>query len=287
MWQQLILTSNASHAEIISDTLQALGARAISFLSANDQEIFESKPGEQTLWQQTAVIALFTEDIALSQIIAELKTAIDPSWILKIHQETLADQDWERAWLKDFKPINIKNKLWIYPSWFDASTIHCAKVMLDPGLAFGSGTHPTTQLCLTFLAENIKGGETLVDYGCGSGILAIAALKLGAKKVIAIDHDPQALLASKQNAINNQINLNQIDIISDQQIQTIDEKFDIVIANILANPLIELAKPIQALLKPNGKLALSGILVNQQAEIEQAYQQKFHPTQLDQWLLLT
>ncbi len=201
--------------------------------------------------------------------------------MLKIKAQSLAEQNWESTWMADFHPMQFGKRLWVIPS-HHANRLEPFQVRLDPGLAFGTGKHPTTALCLQWLDEHINGGELLIDFGCGSGILGIAALKLGAKKVYAIDHDPQALQATRLNAEKN--HLTQIITMQPENLSSI--KADIVIANILANPLIELSDYLGSLLTLGGKIILSGVLVSQVEKVIAAYTNKIDiiaVTHLEEW----
>jgi ribosomal protein L11 methyltransferase len=201
--------------------------------------------------------------------------------------ESLAERQWEREWLKDFRPMKFGNRLWVCPGEFSVVDANAVVVALDPGLAFGTGTHPTTALCLQWLDAVSLHGKAVLDYGCGSGILAIASLLLGAESAVAIDIDPQAIVATEQNALRNRV---------DDRLVTVnvgeegDRQFDILVANILAAPLIENAAAICSKLRLGGELALSGILHSQADEVLKAYAGRiaFEPIrQLEDWILLT
>ncbi|MCK4708179.1 MAG: 50S ribosomal protein L11 methyltransferase, partial [Gammaproteobacteria bacterium] len=193
-WLQLKLDTHHEHAERISDLLSELGAVAVTFEDASDQPIFEPDPGETRLWNSTRVIGLFAADTDMEGITNSLTSHVTPELMHHLHIDPLEDKDWERAWMDNFKPIRFGKKLWICPSWHTPSDTDAVNIMLDPGLAFGTGTHPTTRLCLEWLDEHAVPQE-VIDYGCGSGILAIAAAKLGAEQIECIDTDPQALEA--------------------------------------------------------------------------------------------
>ncbi len=269
-WQQLhlILDDNTQTAAIETQ-LENLGALSITCVDAADNPIFEPKLGDVTLWQQTQLTALFAVDNDVMKIANQLKAEYPAIIASKI--ESLADQDWQRMWLEYFKPMQFAKNLWVIPSGYDIPDSDAVNIFLDPGLAFGTGTHPTTAMCLQWLAEHELDAKCVIDYGCGSGILAIAALKLGAKEVWAIDYDPQALTATRENAKRNAIDLQKLHIGENTALPETYQA-DIIFANILAQPLIELAPLFAAHLKNHGDLVLSGILQTQAASILTAYQ---------------
>lgn len=266
-WLQLKLPCTDKQAETLSDLLFELSAVSVTFEDAADEPIFEPSPGSMPLWAQTNVIALFEEDADLVTVYAVLQNKFPE--IFQHHiLERVEDQEWEKAYFDSFQPIKIANNLWICPTWHEPPEPHATNIMLDPGVAFGTGTHPTTQLCLQALSEiNLK-DKTVIDYGCGSGILAIAALKLGAHKVIAVDIHEQALEATEQNASTNKL-LDKIVICHPDKLT--NEPVDVVVANILAEPLIILADKIVRLLNPNGQLILSGLLREQSDDVKKPY----------------
>ncbi len=268
-WKQVTLIANGDKAEEISDILFFLDAVSVTYQDAKDDPILEPLPGEQRVWPNTKVIGLFEKGTDTAPVVSYLQHLYGDNFPIVAHD--LEDQDWVRAWMDNFKPIKCGKNLWITPSWCE--TQDGINVILDPGLAFGTGTHPTTFLCLGFLdsLENLAEKEVL-DYGCGSGILAISALKLGAKKAYGVDIDPQALIASKDNAQRNQVEdkLELFDGASKQIPQC-----SIVLANILAGPLAQLEPNIAALCQSQGKLALSGILESQAQEVIDAYSKDF------------
>lgn len=269
-WVQIRINSNDKQAEAISEVLEELGSVSVTFVDSQDTPVFEPLPGETRLWGNTDVIALFDAETDMQQIAAELTAQgiLNDSVSHKIEQ--IEDKDWEREWMDNFHPMQFGTRLWICPSWRPVPDESAVNVMLDPGLAFGTGTHPTTALCLKWLDGLDLNGKTVIDFGCGSGILAIAALKLGAKQAIGIDIDPQAILASRDNAERNGVaDRLQLFLAKDQPQ---DLQADVVVANILAGPLRELSEPIIGLLKPNADLGLSGILANQAQAVCEAYQ---------------
>jgi ribosomal protein L11 methyltransferase len=271
-WIQLKIDVTAQHAEQVGDMLSANGALAVTFLDAKDTPMYEPKPGETLLWPDTRVVGLFDAEFDMPPVIAKLGKAkvLSENFVYKL--DPLEDKEWEREWMDNFHPTQFGKRLWICPSWRDVPDQTAVNVMLDPGLAFGTGTHPTTALCLRWLDGLDLTGKTVVDFGCGSGILAIAALKLGAKRVIGIDIDPQALLASKDNAERNGV-VDDIEVYLPQNQPELQA--DIVVANILSGPLRELQDIITAYCKPDGLLAMSGILGNQAQGISDLYQRDF------------
>ncbi|QLB39833.1 50S ribosomal protein L11 methyltransferase [Mannheimia pernigra] len=268
-WVQIRLNSTNKQAEEISDFLTEIGAVSVTFMDSQDTPIFEPLPGETRLWGNTDVVGLFDAETDMKAIVEALiiSTLVTPDFSHKIEQ--IEDKDWEREWMDNFHPMQFGKRLWICPSWREAPDPNAVNVMLDPGLAFGTGTHPTTSLCLQWLDGLDLEGKTVIDFGCGSGILAIAALKLGAKQAIGIDIDPQAILASQNNAEANGVSERlQLFLAKDQPK---DLQADVVVANILAGPLKELAPNIITLVKSKGNLGLSGILSTQAESVCEAY----------------
>lgn len=271
-WIQLRITTTEEKAEQVSDMLMGWGAQAVSFLDAQDTPIYEPKPGEVLYWEQTVVVGLFDAEHPMDKVISQLQKVSLFKDGLHYKLEQLEDKDWEREWMDNFHPIRFGNRLWVCPSWRDIPDPDAVNVLLDPGLAFGTGTHPTTALCMQWLDQHVTSGQTVVDFGCGSGILGIAALKLGASRVIGIDIDPQAIEASTANAQRNGV-AGQIELYLPQNQPQLQA--DIVVANILAGPLAELADIISAYVRPGGWLVLSGILEGQAQQVMQAYAADF------------
>jgi ribosomal protein L11 methyltransferase len=290
-WLAVTIDADAKSAHALSDALLNAGALSVDLSdaaagSAAEQAIYgEPSSPQEAVWPHARLTALFPEEAdvrrALAQACAEAGlAAIEPRLI-----ETVAEQDWVRKTQQQFTPVQISSRLWIVPSWHAAPDSGAINVVLDPGLAFGTGTHPTTQLVLRWLERTVRGGESLVDYGCGSGILAIAALKLGARIAHGIDVDPQALLAARHNAVQNQVQLH-LAAGTDASIGPAD----IVVANILAHPLIVLGPLLARHARPGGMLALSGILADQAPEVLAAYQPWFEVALADrqeEWVLLS
>jgi len=268
-WIQLRLNADEETSEKYSDWLIACGAQAVTFIDAKDTPIYEPLPGDEVIyWSNTVVMGLFDASHDMDKAITYLQGIHPDKGEMHYRLEQLEDKDWEREWMDNFHPMKFGERLWICPSWLEVPEPDAVNVMLDPGLAFGTGTHPTTALCLTWLdGLNLK-GKTVVDFGCGSGILSLAALKLGAEKVIGIDIDPQALQASKANAQRNGVE-NRLELYLPENQPSL--KADVVVANILAGPLRELAPIIIEFVGDNGLLALSGVLEEQAQELQTIY----------------
>jgi ribosomal protein L11 methyltransferase len=260
--------------EAVEAALFELGASSITFVDRGDEPVLEPKPGEVRLWNDTLVRALFAEsnaEDALHQLHG-LATSLGPHIAAAARLRQVMDQDWERVWLADWKSTRFGRRLWVCPTAAEPpEDPHAVVVRLDPGLAFGTGTHPTTALCLQVLDSLTLAGRVVVDYGCGSGILGIAALKLGAARVIAVDLDPQALIATRDNAALNGIS-ESVDV---QGIPAELGKASCVMANILAGPLIELAPVLTAACESGGDLILSGLLETQADIVAAAYTSGF------------
>ncbi len=272
-WLQLRLDCTPHNCSALEDALLEAGAIAVTIEDRADQPLFEPPPGETPLWHQTRLSGLFDATCNTDEIIQNLKNSV-PEPLPPHRYEILEDKDWEREWMKNYHPMQFGRRLWICPSWTPPPQPDAINIALDPGLAFGTGTHPTTALCLKWLDDQNLHGKSVIDYGCGSGILAIAAVLLGAKQVIAVDNDPQALLATRENARRNHITEQQLSILLPSQLPT-DTSSDLVIANILAGPLIELADTIAQCVSAKGKLCLSGILEEQIPQLIGRYQHWF------------
>lgn len=271
-WQEWVLETHSHHVELLEDWFFAQGALAVSLEDNADEPLLEPGPGETPVWQNVKVTALFAGDVDLEPIRAEI-----PDTLLAKNSRsditTLRDRAWERVWMDDFSPIQMGPRLWICPSWSEPPDASAINVYLDPGLAFGTGTHATTAMCLAALDDAVRGGERVVDYGCGSGILAIAALRLGASSALGVDNDPQALTASRDNAERNQIEASSLEILFPESpgIDAWVGGSDLVVANILAGPLLTLADELIALMTPGAKLLLTGILTEQAPELIERY----------------
>jgi ribosomal protein L11 methyltransferase len=270
-WIQLRLSANEENAEKYSDWLSASGSQAVTFIDAQDTPIYEPLPGDEVVyWSNTVVMGLFEANHDMDKVLSYLKSIHPDKENMQYKLEQLEDKDWEREWMDNFHPMKFGERLWICPSWREVPDPQAVNVMLDPGLAFGTGTHPTTALCLTWLDSLDLKEKTVVDFGCGSGILSLAALKLGAKKVIGIDIDPQALQASLANAKRNNVE-ERLELYLPKNQPTM--KADVVVANILAGPLKELAPIIMAYVADNGLVALSGVLEEQAQNLQNIYGQ--------------
>ena len=298
-WLLLKIEANESNADAISDALMSIGALSASIEDANaetaaEQAIFGEPSSSDIqypppgIWQQNIITAMFDENIDVNQVISALGHELTgPETTIPTFQystEIIAEQDWVRATQAQFEPIKITDTLWIVPTWHVAPNSEAINIVLDPGLAFGTGSHPTTHLCLEWLAQQ-QNMSSVLDYGCGSGILAIAAKKLGAKQVVGVDIDAQAIIASQHNAEQNQVDIEFYDAN-----EFTHETFDLVVANILSSALMVLAPVLAKYCKTDAKLALSGILEAQTEALIVRYSEWFNmdaPTQKDAWILLT
>lgn len=286
-WLQVRLAITPEQAETYEDALLTVGAVSVTFMDAEDQPIFEPDLGTTPLWSNTHLLALFEADADLEMLPAQLQLMTgEPAPELQI--EPIEDQDWERCWMDNFQPMRFGQRLWIVPSWHAAPEPEAVNLLLDPGLAFGTGTHPTTALCLEWLDGQSLDDCDLLDFGCGSGILAIAGLLMGARQAIGTDIDPQALQASRDNAARNGIPDARFPLYLPADLPP--READVLVANILAGPLVSLAAQITSLVKPGGRLALSGILAEQATEVRTAYSTAFilDPTaEKEGWIRIT
>ena len=289
-WVSLKIEAQDHTADLISDTLMELGALSAIIEDANAETIDEQpifgEPGDPPpgIWQQNLVSALFDEGVDIKDTMFSLENQTKLS-NLKYSTETIQEQDWVRATQSQFDPIRITNQLWIVPTWHNSPNPKAINIILDPGLAFGTGSHPTTHLCLTWLTQTVTQGVSVLDYGCGSGILAIAAKKLGADHVVGTDIDTQAIQSSLYNAEQNSV-------IAEfyHASQYHSQVFDIVVANILSSALSVLAPALASSCKVGGKIALSGILREQESAVSAIYAEWFDmetPQYMDSWVLLT
>ncbi|HEA53029.1 hypothetical protein LCGC14_0877680 [marine sediment metagenome] len=290
-WIQLQIPADPDTADQLEDLLMEMGADAVSMEDAADQPLYEPDPGTTPLWSQTTVTGLFQSDRDIDQLCIDVRNAWHQQTqqsLAEIDVTLVEDKDWARAWMEDFHPLQFGERLWIVPSWHDAPDPDAANLMLDPGLAFGTGTHATTALCLEWLDGQDMNGKQVTDYGCGSGILGLAALLLGATHVTGVDTDPQALEASRENARRNSVDKTRLDLyLPENEPGT---KVDVMLANILAQPLIGLAPHLAELTKPGGDIVLSGILSYQAREVMAAYDPWFimdEPEQREEWIRLT
>jgi len=267
-WRQFVMDLDALDPTTVEDTFLRLGACSVTLSDAGDDPVLEPGPGETPLWSSTRVTGLFSHEMDLAAFRTALTAELGVERLPEHHIEELADRAWEREWLKDFSAMRFGERLWICPTGDAVDAADAVVVDLDPGLAFGTGTHPTTAMCLEWLDSLDLAGKSLLDYGCGSGVLAIAALKLGCRSVTAMDIDPQAVIATQQNAAHNRVDQNLCVTGSPDGIQG---RFDAVVANILAGPLAQFADSITARLAGGGILALSGVLCEQADEVMWAY----------------
>ncbi len=275
-WHQISVISNKQAAPGIADFFSEIGAVSVTYMDAEDQPVYEPAPGETKIWALTKVIALFELDSEPELIKVALFSKFKDQLLQDWFYEVLEDQTWERTWMEHYRPMKFGDSLWVCPTDQEITEANTTCMTLDPGLAFGTGTHATTALCLEWLANHDLNDKVVIDYGCGSGILAVAALLLGAKEAHAIDIDPQAITATLANAEKNNV-LAKIKCYLPEEFKVFQA--DIVVANILAQPLCELSESITSLVKPSGYLVLSGILKDQAEQVITAYQQ--HDIQIE------
>lgn len=289
-----MISVDAVHTEVLSEGLLKLGALSVDMHDAaagtkREQPLF-GEPGVpvEQIWHDTEVTALFPEDADIPAVMAAVTRIAQLSSQPDYHLAAVKDQDWVRLTQSQFNPIQISSRLWIVPTWHQPPDPSAVNLILDPGLAFGTGSHPTTKLCLSWLDEYLQVGETVLDYGCGSGILAIAALKFGSSRVLGVDIDKHAITASRDNAKLNQCNELKIQFVAENYEST--APFDVVIANILANPLMILAPILMSAAGKGGRIVLSGILKEQEKEVMDVYRQWFDMQvfrESEGWVLLT
>jgi len=288
-WIQLILQTNKANNEKAEQALLDAGALSVTLKDAEDKPVLEPLPGETPLWDEITLTGLFEADINTESLMLQIHSQLGEKTSLKL--EALEDKDWVRAWMDDYKPMQFGKRLWVCPKHLPPPQTDAINLMLDPGLAFGTGTHPTTALCLEWLDSADTKNKQVLDFGCGSGVLAIAALMLGAKHCDGTDIDPQALIASRDNAIENSV-AEKLDLYlpADMPANQSPGYYDIVLANILAGPLTELAEQLANYCKPGGDIVLSGILETQSEKIIQAYSPWFElePIKVkDEWIRVT
>jgi len=281
-WQQLHLQCKKTNVDLAEALLLESGALSIMLDDAGDQPLFEPLPGESPLWDEVVLTGIFdaaTEQgnrQALELLSHDIAAQVDASrtWLSAVE-----DKDWEREWMTHYQPIECANNLWIVPEWLTPPNPEATNIIMDPGLAFGTGYHATTRLCLDWLTNEDLQDKVVIDYGCGSGILGIAALLLGARQVYAVDIDPQAVLATKQNAERNQVNERLLAFLPEEFSDYCAENdvipVDIIAANILAKPLIGLAPYFATLIAVQGRLVLAGLIESQTEQVIDAYQPYF------------
>jgi len=283
---QVALTVKKPHSEQLSDLLETAGALSVTVESASNEEIFDAAQPGDPMWKSQRLTALFDGDFDVDVL----------SYVLKDHPEAdhivvsnLPDQDWERNWLEQFVPLQVGQALWVCPSWLEPPDSSATNLIIDPGLAFGTGTHQTTHLCLNYLSTMDLKGKLVIDFGCGSGILAIAAIKLGAEEAVAVDIDPKAIDATRSNAEINQVS-SKIHVGLPQELDSLlqGRRSPLVIANILADTLIELKNVLLNMVSPDSILLLSGVLASQMEKVTRSYspQFRFVTHQKEEWMLL-
>jgi len=289
-WLELSVTVRADQQERVELALEDLGSLAVTLLDAEDNPIFEPAPGETPVWPTLQLQALFDADTDRPGLLAALLDLVPEFGPENVQFRDVADQEWTRAWMDTYQPMQFGRRLWIYPWNIEPPADlgdDAIVVRLDPGLAFGTGTHPTTALCLEWLDGSDLAGKTVVDFGCGSGVLAIAALKLGAARAIGVDNDAQALTASRDNAQRNGVS-QVIDLYTPDELPSCHA--ELMVANILAGPLHDLAPQFAARLQVHGALAISGILAGQEAELLVRYGEWFEHLQVatrGDWVRIT
>jgi len=288
---QISVTVAENQVELLSDLFSELGAQAVTMTDAKDEPLFQTAPEENPLWQHTTLHALFNTDISADHIVQSIKHDHREFDDIHFYVEKIADANWVETTQKQFHPQQFGD-LWICPQWEKQSwekkqgRNKNSVVFIEPGLAFGTGTHPTTQLCLHWLATHTLKNKTIIDYGCGSGILALAALALNAQKVWATDHDHQALISTANNENYNTFK-NRLSIVTTEEIK--NARAEIIVANILANTLINLSECLRELLLPNGKLILSGVLIEDADRVAKEYEKHFTHTltlEKEEWVLM-
>ena len=291
-WQQLKIQIIPEHVDFIEPQLLAAGAVSITYLDAEDQPVFQEELDSTPLWDSLVLCALFEEDTELGELLSWLGGNASIVNRASLEIEKIEDQAWERSWMDNFSAMQFGEKLWICPSWQEPPDPSATNIMLDPGLAFGSGSHATTALCLQWLATQDLQGKDIVDYGCGSGILAIAAALLGAQSVQGVDNDPQAVLATNDNCERNGLLPGRVGTFLPEEYDSMStpESVDILLANILAAPLLSLASKFASLVKPHGSIVLSGLLAEQADAITEVYSEWFEMSaavQREDWIRLS
>ncbi|WP_298736456.1 50S ribosomal protein L11 methyltransferase [uncultured Psychrobacter sp.] len=281
-WQQLHLQCKKTNVDLAEALLLESGVLSIMLDDAGDQPLFEPLPGESPLWDEVVLTGIFDASTeqgnqqALEQLSHDIAAQVDASrtWLSAVE-----DKDWEREWMTHYQPIECANNLWIVPEWLTPPNPEATNIIMDPGLAFGTGYHATTRLCLDWLTSEDLQDKVVIDYGCGSGILGIAALLLGARQVYAVDIDPQAVLATKQNAERNQVDERLLAFLPEEFNDYCAENdvipVDMIVANILAKPLIGLAPYFATLIAAQGRLVLAGLIESQTEQVIDAYQPYF------------
>lgn len=288
-WLQISINTRKEHTDQAENVMLDSGACSVTYSDAADTPILEPAPGETPIWNDTVITGLFEHTDNPDKLLNTIKNSLQ-DMEYTITNETLEDENWSRSWMDHYQPMCFGERLWVCPWHIEPPQADAINLRLDPGLAFGTGTHPTTSLCLSWLDQHIKHQDSLLDFGCGSGILAVAALMLGAKHADGVDIDPQALEASKLNANANDV-ANCFDLFDNQQFNAThkNKKYDVVMANILSGPLIELAPILASHTKAQGDITLSGILLEQADDVLNAYETYFDmdtPKIKEDWVLL-
>ena len=286
-WLEISVRVSRQNAPLVENLLQNETMLALTLTDDADDPVLEPGVGETPLWPSVCVTALFDGDTSIEPLTRMLSLVPGVDWPHQVTIRKFEDQQWERVWLDRFKPMQFGSGLWIVPGDGQAPSTASHVLRLDPGLAFGTGTHPTTHLCLEWIDGHDIEGLEVVDYGCGSGVLGISAAIKGASTIICVDNDPQALTATRDNALRNNVP-DVIQSLTPEQFKP--RPVDVVLANILAGPLLELAPRLSATLKPGGSLVLSGILEEQADEVREAYAAWFSDLQvkvMDGWVRIT
>ena len=276
-WLQIHITVDQAQVDFTETLLESLGAVSVTLDDAENQDLLEPLPGETPLWNKVIVTGIYAqeegEEIDVDSIVTFAKTQLPDA---PLNYEFIEDQEWERTWMDAYEPIQISEGFWVVPEWMASPEPNAVNLKLDPGLAFGTGNHASTFLCLQWLAKTDLQDKVVIDYGCGSGILGVAALLLGAKKVYATDIDPQAVLATQQNAELNGVLENLYVGLPDEFNETLkDQKADVFVANILAGPLMMLAPQFATLVKSEGEFALAGVIEEQVSDVSSVYSEFF------------
>jgi ribosomal protein L11 methyltransferase len=286
-WMHLSLVCNADDSAQLTELMTAVGALAVTSSDAGAQILCEDPRGDEVKWTSTRLTGLFENGCDMATVVQRLRAAYAPRELPAHSLEAVAERDWERAWMERFKPMHFGGRLWVCPSWEVPPEPEAINVIVDPGRAFGTGDHESTALCLEWLEANTRVGGELIDYGCGSGILAVAGLRLGFAKAYAVDVEADALQASRENAERNGV-LDRLELFRPEQLPGLQA--DVVVANILAGPLVDMAERISGLARHGGHVVLAGILAEQSAAVAQAYRaflQLDEPVLKGDWVRMT
>ena len=284
-WKTLAVTASTEEVDALESHLWETGAVSVTLIDGEDQPLFEPGPGETPLWARLTVTAMYEDEVDTESLAETLRGL----GYQVLFTDELGDRVWEREWMSQFKPMKFGQHLWVCPTGFAVDEADSVVMNLDPGLAFGTGTHATTSLCLAWLDQHLPAGSAVLDYGCGSGILGIAAKLLGARQVVAVDNDPQALVATKDNSGRNSIQGELATCLPDDFKPGSEHpnQYDVVLANILAQPLINLSHSLSGYVAPGGDLVLSGIMSSQSDWVKKAYRLELvSEEELDGWICL-